>query len=93
MYSSRESNKINSTLIKKSSDGPSLDNASQSGQSQIKLMPIFEGGEAEEKIVEQPATRLHKEISFAPTTLDWTPNEYVSRNRRKTEENPSGFLF
>jgi hypothetical protein len=73
LNSSRDSNKTTS-LIKKSSNGLNLDETSQAGQSQIKLMPILEGGENEDKLIEQQQTRL-KEISL--TTIDWTPIEYV----------------
>ncbi len=48
MNSSRDSNKSNTTttsLIKKSSNGLNLDETSQTGQSQIKLMPILEDKE------------------------------------------------
>jgi hypothetical protein len=48
LNSSRDSNKSNTTttsLIKKSSNGLNLDETSQTGQSQIKLMPILEDKE------------------------------------------------
>ncbi|CAF3039685.1 unnamed protein product [Rotaria sp. Silwood2] len=76
----RDSNKTNtSSLIKKSSNGHILDETLQTGQSQIKLMPILEGGENEDKSNEQQQqTRSIKEISLKTTTLDWTPNENES---------------
>ncbi len=78
MNSLRDSNKNNTTnppLIKKSSNGLNLDETTQAGQSQIKLMPILEGGESEDKLIEQP--RLNKEISLTTTTIHWTPTEYI----------------
>ncbi len=76
MNSSRDSNKTNTTLIKKSSNGLNLDETSQTtGQSQIKLMPILEGGENEDKLTEQLQSRLPKEMSLTTTTIDWTPTE------------------
>jgi hypothetical protein len=80
LNSLRDSNKnstTNTSLIKKSSNGLIPDETIQTGQSQIKLMPILEGGESEDKLTEQQQTRLNKEISFARATIDWTPNEYV----------------
>ncbi len=76
MNSSRDLNK-NTSLIKKSSNEHNLDETSQTGQSQIKLMPILEGGENEDKLNEQQSIRLNKEISLRTTTLDWTPTEYI----------------
>jgi len=72
-------NKINPTstnvsLIKKSSNGQNLDDSSSTGQSQIKLMPIMESGENEDKSIEQPATnRINTNISS--TIINWTPTE------------------
>ncbi|CAF0808090.1 unnamed protein product [Adineta steineri] len=63
----------NTSLIKKSSNERNLDETSQINQSQIKLMPILEGGENEDKSLEQ--TRFNKDKSFKTTTLDWTPAE------------------
>jgi len=77
LNSSRDLNKNSTSLIKKSSDGHNLDETSQTGQSQIKLMPILEGGENEDKLIEQQPTRVNKEISLTTTTLDWTPTEYI----------------
>ena len=76
-YSLRDSNKNNATnppLVKKSSNDLNLDETTPSGQSQIKLMPILEGGESEDKSIEQP--RLNTEISLT-TTIHWTPTEYI----------------
>lgn len=57
-------------LVKKSSNGQNLDDISTTGQSQIKLMPILEGGENEDKLIEQrPAIRI------SSTTINWTPIE------------------
>ena len=72
--SSRDSNKTNPTLVKNPSNGHSLEETPQTGQAQVKLMPILEGGENEDKVNEQP-TRLPKEMSLTTTTLEWTPNE------------------
>ncbi|CAF4353277.1 unnamed protein product, partial [Rotaria magnacalcarata] len=79
--STRDSNKANTaatttttSLIKKSSNGLILDETSQAGQSQVKLMPILESGENEDKLNEQQPTRINQKISFKTTTLDWTPN-------------------
>ncbi|CAM4989280.1 unnamed protein product, partial [Rotaria socialis] len=66
------------TLRKSVSNGLILDETSQAGQSQVKLMPILESGENEDKLNEQQPTRINQKISFKTTTLDWTPNEYVS---------------
>ncbi|CAF3914706.1 unnamed protein product [Rotaria sp. Silwood1] len=77
----RDLNKTNTALIKKSSNGHNLDETLQTGQSQIKLMPILEGGENEDKFNEQQQqqqTRSNKEISLTTTTLDWTPTENES---------------
>ncbi|CAF1934565.1 unnamed protein product [Rotaria magnacalcarata] len=63
------------SLIKKSSNGLILDETSQAGQSQVKLMPILESGENEDKLNEQQPTRINQKISFKTTTLDWTPND------------------
>lgn len=70
---SRDSNKNTTTLIKKSSNGLTLDEPLQTGQSQIKLMPILEGGETEDKSTEQQQTQPKKKMSL--TTLDWTPTD------------------
>lgn len=75
MDSSRDSNKNSTTLMKKSSNGLNLDETSQTGQSQIKLMPILEGGENEDKLTESQQTRFPKEMSFITTTISWTPTE------------------
>ncbi|CAF1253311.1 unnamed protein product [Rotaria sordida] len=79
---SRDLNKINTTstnisLMKKSSNGQNLDDISSTGQSQIKLMPILEGGENEDKLIEQSTTRINTNIStmINTTTIDWTPAE------------------
>jgi len=80
LNSSRDLNKnttTNTSLIKKSSHEHNLDETSQTGQSQIKLMPILESGENEDKLNEQQSSRLNKEISLTTTTLDWTPTEYI----------------
>ena len=71
MHSARDINKNNPTLIKKSSNGVNLDETSQANQAQMKLMPILEGGENEDKLMEQP-TRFPKKML---TTIDWTPTE------------------
>ncbi len=68
-------NKINTalanvSLVKKSSNGQNLDETSTTGQSQIKLLPILEGGESEDKSIEQSATR-----NISTTTIAWTPTE------------------
>lgn len=63
--------------MKKSSNGSNPDETSQTGQSQIKLMPILEGGESEDKSTEFTQSRLPKEMSLTTTTIDWTPTEYV----------------
>ncbi len=70
---SRDLNKINPTstnvsLIKKSSNGQNLDDSSSTGQSQIKLMPIMESGENEDKSIEQSVTNRS-------TIINWTPME------------------
>ncbi|CAF4349474.1 unnamed protein product, partial [Rotaria magnacalcarata] len=51
----RDSNKTTTTstnilLIKKSSNGQNLDDGLSTGQSQVKLMPILESAENEDKI-------------------------------------------
>ena len=74
----RDSNKNNSTVIKKSSNGLNLE---ETGQSQIKLMPILESGENDDKLVDQQlSTRLNKNLTLTTTTLDWTPNEYLEKS-------------
>ncbi|CAF0804572.1 unnamed protein product [Adineta ricciae] len=62
------------SLTKKSSNGTATDEPTSTNQAQIKLMPILEGGETEDKLSELP-TRPNKGISLTTTTLDWTPNE------------------
>ncbi len=68
-------NKTNVSLVKKSSNGQNLDEISSTGQSQIKLMPILEGGENEDKLIEQSVTRINIPSTITTTTLDWTPTE------------------
>jgi hypothetical protein len=89
---SRDSNKTNASLIKKSSNGLNLDETSQTGQSQIKLMPILEGGENEDKLTEKQ-TRFPKEISLTTTTLDWTPTENEPITTTTTGRTPIDALF
>jgi hypothetical protein len=62
-------------LVKKSSNGQNLDEISSIGQSQIKLMPILEGRENEDKLIEQSTTRMNITSTITTTTLDWTPVE------------------
>lgn len=63
-------------MVKKSSNGQALDETSAStGQTQIKLMPILEGGENDDKSIEQPTNRLNLPSTITTTTLDWTPAE------------------
>ncbi|CAF2071055.1 unnamed protein product [Rotaria magnacalcarata] len=71
----RDSNKTTTTstnilLIKKSSNGQNLDDGLSTGQSQVKLMPILESAENEDKIM------------MTTTTLDWTPAENESTASR-----------
>ncbi|UJR27515.1 hypothetical protein I4U23_008799 [Adineta vaga] len=82
---SREPHKTttNTSLIKKSSNGIVIDDTIQTNQSQIKLMPIIEGGEMEDKISELP-TPLNKVISLRTTTLDWTPEMDSSTNNSRS---------
>lgn len=61
----------NVSLTKKPSNGASLDEGSSTGQSQIKLMPILESGENEDKLLEQSASRMN----ISATTIAWTPLE------------------
>jgi len=68
-------NKINVSLVKKSSNDQNLDENSSTGQSQIKLMPILEGGENEDKLIEQSTTRINIPSTINATTIDWTPTE------------------
>ncbi|CAF4033408.1 unnamed protein product [Rotaria sp. Silwood2] len=79
---SRDLNKTNATatnisLMKKSSNGQNFDDISITGQSQIKLMPILEGGENEDKLTEQSTARINANIPtmINTTTIDWTPME------------------
>jgi hypothetical protein len=60
-------------LVKKSSNGQHLDEISSTGPSQIKLMPILEGGENEDKLIEQPTIRIN--IPSTIQTIHWTPVE------------------
>jgi len=92
---SRDSNKNSTTLIKKSSNGLNLDEISQTNQSQIKLMPILEGGENDDKLIEQQQqqTRFNKEINLTTTTLDWTPTEHEPSTSTTTDRTPSDALF
>jgi hypothetical protein len=60
-------------LVKKSSNGQNLDEISSTGPSQIKLMPILEGGENEDKLIEQPTIRIN--IPSTIQTIHWTPVE------------------
>lgn len=39
-------------------------------------MPILEGGENEDKLIEQTTTRMNIPSTMTTTTLDWTPAEY-----------------
>ena len=61
-------------MTKKSSNGTATDEPISANQAHIKLMPILEGGETEDKLSELPI-RPNKGISLTTTTLDWTPNE------------------
>lgn len=55
---------------KSTGDQTSAENVSIA-QSQIKLMPILEGGESDDKLIEASTTRRN----LPTTTLDWTPSE------------------
>jgi len=81
-----EPNKNNTSSIKKSSHG--LDEISQ-----IKLMPILESGENDDKLIEQQPTRFNKEISLTTTTLDWTPTEHEPSTSTNTDRAASDALF
>ena len=76
---SRDFNKSNTTsLVKKSSNGQNLDENLSAGQTQVKLMPILEGGESEDKAIEQSTIRMNTNIPSiinTTTTIDWTPTE------------------
>jgi len=92
---SRDLNKMNTTstnasLVKKSSNGQNLDEISSTGQTQIKLMPILEGGENEDKLIEQSTTRIN--IPSTIKTLDWTPVENES-SISTTGRTPTDALF
>lgn len=93
LHRPRETSKAttSTSLAKKSSNGITLDEASQINTSQIKLMPIMEGGEADDKLAELPH-RLNKELSLTTTTLDWTPTEYVSCESVSNRVNPWPFF-
>jgi len=65
----------NVSLVKKSNNGQNLDEISSTGQSQIKLMPILEGGENEDKLIEQSTSLIHIPSTINTTTIDWTPVE------------------
>jgi hypothetical protein len=67
------------SLVKKSSNGLTLDENAQTSQSQMKLMPILESGENEDKSnqQQQQQTRFSKDSGLMTTTFDWTPMEYV----------------
>ncbi|CAF1165064.1 unnamed protein product [Adineta steineri] len=78
MTDSRDLNKINATLanislVKKSSNNQNLDDISSTGQSQIKLMPILESGENEDKSIEQPTT-VRMNTTIPSTIINWTPS-------------------
>ncbi len=68
-------NKTNVSLVKKSSNDQNLDENLSTGQSQIKLMPILEGGENEDKLIEQSTTRINTPSTITATTIHWTPME------------------
>jgi len=68
-------NKTNVSLVKKSSNDQNLDENESTGQSQIKLMPILEGGENEDKLIEQSTTGVNIPSTITTTTIDWTPTE------------------
>jgi len=68
-------NKTNVSLVKKSSNDQNVDENASTGQSQIKLMPILEGGENEDKLIEQSTTRVNIPSTITTTTIDWTPTE------------------
>jgi hypothetical protein len=65
----------NVSLVKKSSNGQNLDEIPSTGQTQIKLMPILEGGESEDKLIEQSITRINIPSTIKTTTIHWTPVE------------------
>jgi hypothetical protein len=68
----RDINKANITsMVKKTSSGLNLD---ENSSTQIKLMPILEGGENEDKSIEQQPGQVNASIS---RTINWTPSEYV----------------
>ncbi|CAF1094426.1 unnamed protein product [Adineta steineri] len=78
MTDSRDLNKINTTLanislVKKSSNNQNLDDISSTGQSQIKLMPILESGENEDKSIEQ-STTVRMNTTIPSTIINWTPS-------------------
>ena len=45
--------------------------------SQIKLMPILESGENEDKLTEKQQQQSQFNKGFSLTTIDWTPTEYI----------------
>jgi hypothetical protein len=67
----------NVSLVKKSSNGQNVDDISSTAQAQIKLMPILEGGENEDKLIEQSAARVSTNIPsmISTRTIHWTPLE------------------
>ena len=65
------------TLTKKSSNG-AVDELSQAVHSQMKLMPILEGGENDDK---PSGNQTRKESTMKATTINWTPMEYVALTR------------
>lgn len=80
MTDSRDLNKITTTLAnvslaKKPSNGQSLDDSSSLAQAQAKLMPILEGGENDDKLVEQPTAGTRLTTTLPSTIIDWTPSE------------------
>lgn len=62
----------NAPSTKKPTSGQTSDENASIGQSQIKLMPILEGGENEDKLSDPSTTR--KNIPTT-TTIAWTPTE------------------
>ena len=62
---------VNTGNTKKSTSGQTSDENISIAQSQIKLMPILEGGENEDKLTEASTTRRN----LPTTTIAWTPTE------------------
>ncbi|UJR21655.1 hypothetical protein I4U23_024732 [Adineta vaga] len=95
----RDVNKVttistNVSLVKKSSNGQNLDDTSSSGQSQIKLMPIMEGGESEDKSTEQTTTTIRMSTNVPSTIINWTPMDIEPlTSTTTTGRTPTDALF